>query len=31
VESVDEVAPEPVATLDLVIAADHEGGVRISG
>jgi hypothetical protein len=30
VGSLDEIAPEPVAAVELVVAADHEGGIGIS-
>jgi L1 cell adhesion molecule like protein len=30
VESLGEIAPEPVAAVDLVVGAGHEGGVGIS-
>jgi hypothetical protein len=30
VESLGEIAPESVATVDLVVGAAHEGGVGIS-
>jgi hypothetical protein len=30
VEFLGEIAPQPVAAIDLVVGADHEGGIGIS-